>query len=61
MILGNRSWITDKGKYNSTLNSFSNNIDRDYITYINNVVNNRIVFSKNILLKDGYKYININN
>lgn len=57
VILENRSWITDRGKYNSINSSFSGVEDKEYVDYINNIVQNKIVFSKNMLLEDGYKYI----
>jgi len=57
VILGDRSWITDKGKFSSVSNSFSGYSEDEYITRINNIVQSKIIFSKNMLLFDGYKYI----
>lgn len=57
VILEDRSWITDKGKYNSVNDVFSGNEDDEYIKNINNLVQNKIIFSKKMLEKDGYKYI----
>lgn len=57
VILGNRSWITDLGKYNSINSSFSGEKDDSYIDNMNNIVQNKMAFSKNMLVYDGYKYI----
>lgn len=59
-MLEDRSWITNKARYNSTTNSYEGSVDEDYIKNINNTIQNRITFSKDMLLKDGYKYIKIN-
>ncbi len=61
VILGNRSWITNKGKYNSTTNTFSGEDSSEYIEYINNIVQNKAAFSKGIFTTNGYKYIRENN
>lgn len=61
VILGNRSWITAKGKYNSTDNTFNGNETEEYIEYINNTIQNKIAFSKSIFTTNGYKYIKENN
>ena len=60
VILGNRSWISDKGKYNSITNTYIGDGDNTYVNYINNLISNKIAFSKSIMTKDGYKYIKIN-
>lgn len=57
VMLNNRSWITDKGKYNTTDNTFSGEYDEEYINNINNIIQNRISFSKNMIMYDGYSYI----
>ena len=57
VILDNLSWITDKGKYNSLNGKYSGDIDSDYINNINNIIQNKIIFSRNMLTYDGYKYI----
>ena len=59
VLLENRSWITDNGKYNSVTNKYIGSGDTDYISNINDIVQNKIAFSKNVLLKNGYKYIKI--
>ena len=60
VILGNRSWITDKGKYNSSTNTFTGEADDEYIQYINSIVQNKSAFSKGIFTYNGYKYIKEN-
>lgn len=59
VVLGNRSWITDKGRYDSTNNNYVGVGDSNYVNYINNVVSNKIAFSKNIISNNGYKYIKV--
>ena len=61
VILGNRSWITNKGKYNSSTNTFTGEADDEYIEYINNIIQNKVAFSKGIFTNNGYKYIKENN
>lgn len=60
VILNNRSWITDRGRYDSTTDTYSGTYDSDYINYVNDIIQNKIVFSKNMITYDGYKYIKIN-
>lgn len=61
VILGNRSWITNKGKYNSSTNTFTGEADDEYIEYINSIIQNKVAFSKGIFTNNGYKYIKENN
>lgn len=62
-IFNNNSWVSDKGKYFASTNTFIKNDENDtndytdYIKTINNEVNNRINMSKYILEKDYYKYL----
>jgi len=60
-IFANGSWISDKGKYYSTTNTFEpsneKSIDENYITNMNNLVNNRILMSKYIIEENYYNYI----
>ena len=56
VILDNLSWITDQGRYNS-LTSSSGNMTSEYVEHINKLIQNKIIFSKNMLLYDGYRYI----
>lgn len=63
VILSNRSWITDKGKYNSVTKEFTNTtneeIEEDYIDRINMVVNQKYSMSSLIIDNDYYKKIGI--
>ena len=59
VILGDRSWITSRGKYNSTNNTYKGDINEEYVDNINNIINNKTLYSKTILENDGYKYIKI--
>lgn len=56
VILDNLSWITDQGRYNS-LTSSTGNMTSEYVEHINKLIQNKIIFSKNMLLYDGYRYI----
>ena len=56
VILDNLSWITDQGRYNS-LTSSTGNMTSEYVDHINKLIQNKISFSKNMLLYDGYRYI----
>lgn len=56
----NRSWVTDKGTYLSTKNSMtktSEDVSKEYINEINNLVSNRRNISKLIIKTDFYKYL----
>lgn len=61
VIFNDRSWITDKGKYNAATKVFTpfNNeqVDEEYIENINTKVYNKFVISKNILETNYYKYV----
>lgn len=60
VIFNDRSWITEKGKYNAKTKLFTpylDNIDNEYVDKINNIVYNKYVISKNILETDYYKYV----
>ncbi len=61
VIFQNRSWISDKAIYNSSTNTYevrgSNNVDDNYINTINNIVNSKIIFSREIINKNCYKDI----
>ena len=63
VILSDRSWITDKGKYNSVTKEFTNTtneeIEEDYIDRINMIVNQRFSMSSLIIDNDYYKKIGI--
>lgn len=61
VIFNDRSWITDKGKYNASTKVFipfnNEQVDEDYIESINTKVYNKFVISKNILETNYYKYV----
>ena len=63
VILSNRSWITDKGKYNSVTKEFTSTtneeIEEDYIDRINMIVNQRYGMSSLIIDNNYYKKIGI--
>lgn len=58
VIFNDRSWITEKGKYNAATNKFTaytDNIEDNYVETINEIVYNKYVISKNILDTDYYR------
>lgn len=57
VILGNRSWITNKGRYNSTNSFFEGVANEEYVEYINSIIQNKVAFSKGIFTNNGYTYI----
>ena len=63
VILSDRSWITDKGKYNSVTKEFTSTtneeIEDDYIDRINMIVNQRYGMSSLIIDNNYYKKIGI--
>ena len=63
VILSDRSWITDKGKYNSISGKFTKNTEEDvtkeYISKINDIVNNKFSMSSLILDTNYYSIIGI--
>ena len=63
VILSDRSWVTDKGTYNSVNGKFKafNNeqVDNEYISKINSIVKNRYSMSTLILDNDYYRHAGI--
>lgn len=60
VIFNDRSWITEKGKYNAATKKFTpytNDIEEDYVNKINEIVYNKYVISKNILDTDYYRIL----
>lgn len=60
VIFNDRSWITEKGKYNAATKKFTpytDNIDDNYVEEINKIVYNKYVVSKNILDTDYYRIL----
>lgn len=60
-IFGNSSWVSDKGTYFAGKNKFvakdGVNVDDNYVKYMNSIVSNKIVMSKNILANDYYRKV----
>lgn len=64
VILSDRSWITDKGTYNSVNGKFKpfnkkEKVDEAYIKKINSIVNKRVSMSSLILDKNYYKAVGL--
>lgn len=63
VILSDRSWITDKGKYNSVNGTFISTTDeevtQDYINSINDIVNQKFSMSALILDNNYYSTLGI--
>lgn len=61
VIFGNRSWITDKARYNSVTNTLENltqsHLPENYLYSINRFVNDKFQVSTNILDKDYYRIV----
>jgi phosphoglycerol transferase MdoB-like AlkP superfamily enzyme len=61
VILNDRSWITEYGKYDAATDKFTafdnKEVSDDYVDKINTIVYNKFVISKNILETDYYKYV----
>ena len=60
VIFSNRSFITDKGKYNAVtkkFESFGDEVSDDYIKGISSSIYNKYKYSKLILEKDYYRYL----
>ena len=63
VILSDRSWMTDRGRYNSITGEFKPNTDdevsEEYITNINAVVYQKFTMSSYILDNNYYSYLGI--
>ncbi len=59
VILSNRSWITDRGRYNSITNEYVGTGDSNYVDNINKIIQNKISFSNSMITNNEYKYIKI--
>ena len=60
VIFSDRSWITNKAKYNyltKKVIKLDNNVDKEYIDSINKIVNDKISISKLIINSNYYKYL----
>ena len=61
VIFIDRSWITNKAKYNyltKKVIKLDNNVDKEYIDSVNKMVNDKISVSKLIINSNYYKYLN---
>ncbi len=60
-IFGNNSWVSDYGTYYSSTSKFvpkeNTKIPKDYVSNMNNIVNNKINMSRLIMTENYYKYI----
>ena len=59
-IFKDKSWVTNKGTYHASTGIFDSkedNIDDNYISTINNIVNNRVAISRMIVANNYYKYL----
>ena len=60
VIFSDRSWITNKAKYNyltKKVIKLDNNVDKEYIDSVNKIVNDKISVSKLIINSNYYKYL----
>ena len=61
VIYNDRSWITDKGRYNANNKKFTSTtkeeVSKEYIEKINSIVANKYSMSALMLDKDYYKYV----
>jgi hypothetical protein len=61
VILSNRSFITDKVKYNSQTGEVTKltneELPEDYISNLNKIVQNKFKVSESILKNDYYRYL----
>ena len=58
VIFNNKSWITDKGRYDylkKKYESFDGEYDQEYIDKINKIVDNKFKMSKLIITNDYYR------
>lgn len=59
-VMKNRSWVTNKGTYYSSTGTFvpkEENISEDYVSNINQIVDNRLSVSKMIISNNYYKSV----
>ena len=58
VVWNNYTWVTERGKYNARNGNFYPNegyeYDADYVSRINNIVANKIAFSKKVIAQDYY-------
>ena len=60
-IMGDSSWVSDKGTYFAGRNKFVANegveVEEDYVKYMNSIVKNKIAMSRNIIVNDYYRKV----
>lgn len=58
-FFANHSWVSDSGSYYANTNTFNlkKAVNADYIKNMNNIVNNRITYSKMVIANDYYRYL----
>jgi phosphoglycerol transferase MdoB-like AlkP superfamily enzyme len=65
VILSDRSWITEEGVYNASENEFTPKqeveVEDNYVETINQLVNNRLNISREIIENDYYSYLIVEN
>ena len=59
IIFHNRSFITEKGKYNALTNDFSGSVSNEYINNIKNEMYYKFKISRLILENDYYQYLDL--
>ncbi len=59
IIFHNRSFITEKGKYNALTNDFSGSVSNEYINNIKNEMYYKFKISRLILKNDYYQYLDL--
>ena len=61
VIFNDKSWITDKGRYDYMKKSFEKFTDEElpsnYVQEINDIVNKKMQMSKMIITKDYYRKV----
>lgn len=57
VIFADYSWLNEKGRYDASSATYSGSDNEEYISYYNNLVYNRYLMSRNILIKDYYKLV----
>ncbi|OZM56659.1 hypothetical protein CIB95_10565 [Lottiidibacillus patelloidae] len=61
VIFKNRSWITDKGRYNGDTGKFTPNegidVNEDYVEWMNAIVESKFFYSQRILETDYYRKV----
>ena len=56
-IFNNLSWISDKGQYNSITGKFTGDGNQEYVSNMNNIVQNRVSMSKYLIKYNYYDLI----